>query len=367
MNTPTTDLSSSVLLKALHQEPTERTPVWFMRQAGRSLPEYRKVRGVESILKVLQSPELAAEITLQPVRRYQVDAAILYSDIMAPLTNLGVGIDIVAGVGPVIEEPMRTMRDVQRLRAVDPSIDLAPMAAAVALCVQELTVPLIGFCGGPFTIASYLVEGRPSRTHAIIKTLMLQEPEVFHELASRLVDIAIATLTVQVDHGASVVQIFDSWIGTLSPWMFRTWVRPHLQRLADASARLGVPVIYFGVETAGLLEDLADLGFPALGLDWRIDLGNAATRLGSQVALQGNLDPSILLAPTETVLAATENVLTASAKAKGYIFNLGHGVLPETNPDTLAAIVELVHQRGASLRGAPSLPDTTDRAAGANR
>ncbi|WP_298209808.1 uroporphyrinogen decarboxylase [Ferrimicrobium sp.] len=350
MNTQTTDLRSSLLVKALHQETTERTPIWFMRQAGRSLPEYREVRGVESILKVLQSPELAAEITLQPVRRYQVDAAILYSDIMAPLANLGIGIDIVAGVGPVVEQPMRSMDDVQRLRPVDPSTDLAAMASAVALCVKELTVPLIGFCGGPFTIASYLVEGRPSRTHAIIKALMLQNPEVFHELSSRLVDIAIATLTLQVANGASVVQIFDSWIGTLSPWMFRTLVRPHLQRLADAANRLGVPVIYFGVETAGLLDDLSNLGFPALGLDWRIDLAHAVTQLGSRVALQGNLDPSILLAPTEAVLTATENVLTASANAKGYVFNLGHGVLPETNPDTLSAVVELVHQRGAQLR-----------------
>lgn len=351
----TPDLSSSVLVKTLLREPTERVPVWFMRQAGRSLPEYREIRGVDSILKVLETPELAAEITIQPVRRYGVDAAILYSDIMAPLTNLRIGVDIVAGVGPVVEEPFRSMRDVERLRPLDPSSDLAAMASAVDLCVNELTVPLIGFCGGPFTIASYLVEGRPSRSHATVKQLMLEEPKVFNELASRLVDIAVTTLTVQVKHGASVVQIFDSWIGTLSPWMFRKLVRPHLQRLADETAELGVPVIYFGVETAGLLDDLADLGFGALGLDWRVDLAGIAERLGTRVALQGNLDPSILLAPREHALAATEQILAASSKATGYVFNLGHGVLPETNPDNLAAVVNLVHERGASLRGALAL------------
>jgi uroporphyrinogen decarboxylase len=350
MTMMTPDLRSSILVKTLRREPTERVPVWFMRQAGRSLPEYREIRGVDSILKLLEQPELAAEITLQPVRRYGVDAAILYSDIMAPLANLRIGVDIVAGVGPVVEEPFRSIKDVERLRPLDPSVDLAAMASAVDLCVNELTVPLIGFCGGPFTIASYLVEGRPSRSHATVKKLMLEEPKVFNEIATRLVDIAVATLTVQVTHGASVVQIFDSWIGTLSPWMFRELVRPHLQRLAYETAQLGVPVIYFGVETAGLLEDLVELGFPALGLDWRVDLASIAERFGPQVALQGNLDPSILLAPTEHVLSVTEHILAASSRATGYVFNLGHGVLPQTNPETLAAVVDLVHERGTSLR-----------------
>ncbi|WP_338130013.1 uroporphyrinogen decarboxylase [Ferrimicrobium acidiphilum] len=349
------DLRSSILVKTLRRESTDRVPVWFMRQAGRSLPEYREIRGVDSILKVLTKPDLAAEITLQPVRRYGVDAAILYSDIMAPLANLDIGVDIRAGVGPVVEEPFRSIRDVKRLRPLDPSVDLAAMASAVELCVDELAVPLIGFCGGPFTIASYLIEGRPSRSHATVKKLMLEEPNVFHELADRLVDMAIATLTVQVTHGASVVQIFDSWIGTLSPWMFRELARPHLQRLAYESVQLGVPVIYFGVETAGLLKDLVELGFPALGLDWRVDLASIATRFGSKVALQGNLDPSILLAPTTQVLSATEQILAASSQAPSYVFNLGHGVLPETNPETLAAIVNLVHERGANLRGASEL------------
>ena len=351
--TPPPNASPSILLKALRREATDRVPVWFMRQAGRSLPEYRAVRGVDSILKVLQQPELAAEITLQPVHRYGVDAAILYSDIMAPLANLDIGIDIVAGVGPVIERPFRALDDIMRLRPVDPATDLLAMTDAIDLCMHELTVPLIGFCGGPFTIASYLVEGRPSRSHTTMKRLILEEPKVFAELASRLVDIAITTLKAQVDHGASVVQIFDSWIGTLSPWMYRNALQPHLQRLAAETNALGVPVIYFGVETAGLLDDLAQLGFAGLGLDWRVDLDAVATRLGHTVALQGNLDPSILLAPTDQVLAATKSILSASALAEGYIFNLGHGVLPETDPATVAAVVDFVHEQGAQLRRGP--------------
>ncbi|WP_298384403.1 uroporphyrinogen decarboxylase [Ferrimicrobium sp.] len=344
------DPSSSILLQALHQRATDRVPVWFMRQAGRSLPEYRAVRGVESILKVLEQPDLAAEITLQPVRRYGVDAAILYSDIMAPFANLNIGIDIVPGVGPVLDEPLRTHHDLRRLRAVDPSTDLLAMMDTVDLCVKELNVPLIGFCGGPFTVASYLVEGRPSRTHTTIKRLILEEPRLFDQLASRLVDISVSTLAAQVAHGASVVQIFDSWIGTLSPWMFRTALLPHLQRLAIETTALGVPVIYFGVETAGLLDDLAGLGFTALGLDWRTDLNAVVDRLGTNIALQGNLDPSILLAPREVLLTATEDILMASARVKGYIFNLGHGILPETDPDNVAAVVDFVHRRGTELR-----------------
>jgi uroporphyrinogen decarboxylase len=340
----------SPLLDALARVRTTTVPVWFMRQAGRSLPEYRAVRGVDSILRVLEHPELAAEITLQPVRRYGVDAAILYSDIVAPLARSPIGIDIVPGIGPVVTHPVRSASDLARLAPLDPDRDLASMARTVELAVAQLSVPLIGFCGGPFTIASYLVEGRPSRTHERFKLALATDPSTAHALLERLVEIAALTIEVQVAHGARVVQIFDSWIGSLSPWQFRTHLAPHLEALLARLKPLAVPLIYFGVETTGLLDDLSALGIDAIALDWRTDLHDAARRFGDRLCLQGNLDPVLALAPPDTVLPIVGQLLEDSTPADGYIFNLGHGVLPDTDPGVLKAIVDLVHETGGARR-----------------
>jgi len=340
----------SILLEALARTRTEQVPVWFMRQAGRSLPEYRALRGVDSILRVLENPELAAEITLQPVRRYGVDAAILYSDIVAPLAYSPIGVDIAPGVGPVVTHPVRSASDLARLVPLDPDRDLAHMARTVELAVQELSVPLIGFCGGPFTVASYLVEGRPSRSHERFKLALATDPSTAHALLERLVEIAALTIEVQVAHGAQVVQIFDSWVGSLSPRQFRTHLAPHLEALIARLRPLTVPLIYFGVETTGLLEDLAALGVDAIALDWRTDLHRAALRFGSRLCLQGNLDPVLALAPPDTVLPLVDQLLEDSSPADGYVFNLGHGVLPDTDPGVLKAIVDLVHEHGGARR-----------------
>jgi uroporphyrinogen decarboxylase len=337
------------LLRALARQESAHVPVWFMRQAGRSLPEYRAVRGVDSILEVLGNPELAAEITLQPVHRYGVDAAILYSDIVAPLAAAGLEIDILPGVGPTLESPVRTARDLARLERFEPE-GLSAMAEAARLVVRASPVPLIGFAGGPFTVASYLVEGRPSRDYAATKRLMLEDPSLFAELLRHLANIAAATLEVQVAAGAQAVQIFDSWAGALSRAAFERHVAPHLRTLAQRIRLLDVPSIYFSVGSAHLEATLAGLGFDALGVDWRVDLSALAARYGATLALQGNLDPAYALASPEVVLREARSVLEASRAAQGYVFNLGHGVLPETEPSTLARLVDFVHEHGARIR-----------------
>ncbi len=337
------------LLAALARRPVSRVPVWFMRQAGRSLPEYRTLKGVDSILTVLQDPSLAAEITLQPVTRYGVDAAILYSDIVAPLAYAGLEIDIVAGVGPTLEPPLRSRRDLGRLARFHVEA-LGPMAETVRLVTQSSPVPLIGFAGGPFTVASYLIEGRPSRDYVHTKRLMLSDPELFRDILARLTDIAIATITTQVRSGARAVQIFDSWVGALGTRAFVTHITPHLRRLAAAIDALGVPSIYFSVGTAHLLEQATSLGFSALGVDWRVDLSSLARRHGHHLAIQGNLDPATVLAPPDALIDEVRHVVASSRRAPGYIFNLGHGVLPESDPDVLSRIVEYVHEEGTALR-----------------
>lgn len=341
--------SEPALLAALARRPSHHVPVWFMRQAGRSLPEYRAVRGVESILAVLENPELAATITLQPVERYGVDAAILYSDIMAPLATAEVGVDIVPGLGPTFDPPIRSRSDLARLDRFHPEA-LEAMATTVRLVTAASPVPLIGFAGGPFTVASYLIEGRPSRDYSATKRMMLADAGLFADLLERLTDIAAASITVQVEAGAMAVQIFDSWAGALSGPAFRGHIARHLRRLASVIGELGVPSIYFSVGTAHLETDICALGFDAVGIDWRVDLEGLATRHGNRLALQGNLDPAYVLAPADAVLAEARAVLAASAPAPGYVFNLGHGVLPESDPEVLARIVDLVHDEGARLR-----------------
>jgi uroporphyrinogen decarboxylase len=321
-----------------------------MRQAGRSLPEYRRARSGLSMLESCAKPELVAEITLQPVRRYGVDAAILYSDIMLPLKAAGVDLDIVPGTGPVMAEPIRTAADVAMLDELTPT-DVDYVAEAVRLVVAELRgVPLIGFAGAPFTLASYLVEGGPSREYAKTKTLMVADPALWHELCTRLADISAAFLEVQVRAGAAAVQLFDSWAGSLSALDYARFAQPYSRRLLQRLGSAGAPRIHFGVGTGELLSLMADAGADVVGVDWRLPLGEASGRVGPSYAVQGNLDPALLGAPWPVLADRVREVIRSGAAAPGHIFNLGHGVPPDTDPAVLARIVDLVHAEGAELR-----------------
>jgi uroporphyrinogen decarboxylase len=331
-------------LSACRNQPASRVPVWFMRQAGRSLPEYRALRGAGSILDAVQDPALSVEITLQPVRRYGVDAAILYSDIVVPVAALGFGVEVKQGVGPVVAEPFRDEADLDRLRPLDPDTDCPYVQDTVRGVVAELgDVPLIGFAGAPFTVASYLVEGGPSRTLGTTKALMLGRPDLWARLLDRLADIAIASLRAQVAAGASAIQLFDSWAGKLAPDVYERYVMPASVKVFAALADLGVPAIHFGVDTGELLPLLAQAGADVVGVDWRVPLDEARRRLGPGVAVQGNLDPAVCLAPWPAVEERARDVLARNGGRPGHIFNLGHGVLPETDPATLERLVELVH------------------------
>jgi len=321
-----------------------------MRQAGRSLPEYRDLRGDGDILDAIAEPELAAELTLQPVRRYGVDAAILFSDIVVPLAAIGLGVEIVAGRGPVIDRPFRAHEDLARLRPLEPEVDLAHVLETVRIVVGELDVPLIGFAGAPFTLASYLIEGGPSRTFGRTKALMHGEPELWHQIVDRLADIALVTLRAQVNAGASAIQLFDSWAGTLSAADYATFALPASRKVLEGMGDLGVPRIHFGVGTGELLGLMSEAGADVVGVDWRVPLSVARRRIGAGKAVQGNLDPAVCLAPVDIVIKETTKVLLDAGGEPGHIFNLGHGVLPETDPGVLAQVVETVHywQPGAS-------------------
>jgi uroporphyrinogen decarboxylase len=337
------DPADSAFLRACRREQVPHVPVWFMRQAGRSLPEYRAVRGDVGMLDACLRPDLITEITLQPVRRYGVDAAILFSDIVLPVKAAGVDLDIKAGVGPVVADPVRSAADVARIAPLDPDA-VAPVADAVGRLVADLGgTPLIGFAGAPFTLASYLVEGGPSRDHARTKALMYGDEETWHALAGRLADIAITFLRVQVDAGARAVQLFDSWAGALSPPDYERYVLPHSRRVLAAVD--DVPRIHFGVDTGELLVLMRGAGADVVGVDWRVPLDVAAGRLGPEVAVQGNLDPATVFAPWAAVAERACDVLKRGAAAPGHIFNLGHGVLPDTDPDVLARLVDLVHEQ----------------------
>jgi uroporphyrinogen decarboxylase len=331
------------LVLAARRQPVPWTPVWFMRQAGRSLPEYRAVREGVPMLESCFTTELVVEITMQPVRRYGVDAAILFSDIVVPLKAIGVGLDIVPGVGPVVAEPFRSRADVARLRDLEPD-DVAPvLAAATALAGELGRTPLIGFAGAPFTLASYLVEGGPSRDLARTKSLMYGAPDVWNALLDRLATIAGTFLREQVIAGASAVQLFDSWVGALPARDYRELVLPHSTKALAHLDGLDVPRIHFGVGTGELLADMRDAGADVVGVDFRVPLGEAARRVGSGTALQGNLDPAALFAGPRAVAAHVARVLGDAAGLEGHIFNLGHGVLPSTDPDVLKAVVDQVH------------------------
>jgi uroporphyrinogen decarboxylase len=341
------DQDGPVFLNACRRRPVPYTPVWFMRQAGRSLPEYRAARTETGMLEACTKPELVTEITMQPLRRYPVDAAILFSDIVVPLRAAGVGIDIRAGVGPVVDQPIREERDLQRLRALEPG-DVHYVAEAVTMLTAELgRTPLIGFAGGPFTLASYLIDGGPSKNFEKTKSLMYGNPALWNALLSRLADITITFLQVQVGAGASAVQLFDSWAGAVSPEDYRQSVLPHSRRVFEALAASGVPRLHFGVTTGELLTLMGEAGADVVGVDWRVPLQEAARRIGPGKAVQGNLDPAILLAPWEVIEQRAVAVLEAGRAAEGHVFNLGHGVLPQTDPGVLARLAELVHTRSA--------------------
>jgi uroporphyrinogen decarboxylase len=342
-----TQPQSSPFIRACRGEPVPYTPVWFMRQAGRSLPEYKRVREGIAMLDSCTRPELVTEITMQPLRRYDVDAAVLYSDIVVPLRAVGVDVDIKPGVGPVVERPIRAMSDVTRLRPLEPA-DVPFIGEAVKSLVGELGgKPLIGFAGGPFTLASYLVEGGPSRNHDTTKALMYGEPALWHALMSRLTDIAIGFLQAQIEAGASAVQLFDSWVGVVAPQDYRQSILPHTKRIFSSLAAFGVPRIHFGVGTGELLGLLGEAGADVVGVDWRIPLDEAARRAGGGKAVQGNLDPSVLLAGWDVVEPRARAILDQAKGLPGHVFNLGHGVLPETNPDILARLTDLVHEATA--------------------
>jgi uroporphyrinogen decarboxylase len=347
------ELPESPYLAAASGRKPSRVPVWFMRQAGRSLPEYRELRAKNTMMQACFDAELITEITLQPIRRHGVDAAILFSDIVVPLRASGIALDIVPDVGPVIDHPVRTIADVNALKPLEPQ-QIAPVTEAVGMLVSELgDVPLIGFAGAPFTLASYLVEGGPSRNHEHTKAMMLGETDTWNALMTVLTDVTIAFLKAQVSAGVDAIQVFDSWAGTLSLADYRRYVLPHSTRVFSSLADAGVPMTHFGVGTAELLGAMAEAAFghgaPAVvGVDWRTSLLDAAARVQPGVALQGNLDPVVLLAGWPVVERAARAVVeegrrAVDAGAAGHVFNLGHGVLPSTDPGVLTELVALVH------------------------
>lgn len=339
-------MTDPVFLRACRGEQVEHVPVWFMRQAGRSLPEYRALRGTGSILEAIGDPPLACEVTLQPVRRYGVDAAILFSDIVVPYHAIGFGVEVVPGRGPVVDQPFRHTRDLERLRDLD-AADIEHVTRTVDLVIEKLlptSTPLIGFAGAPFTVASYLVEGRPTRDFALIKSLMHSDPVLFDQLLDRLVAITISFLRAQVAHGARALQLFDSWAGSLTRDEYRRFALPATQRVLEGVAGLGVPTILFGVGTGELLPLMASAGSSVLGIDWHVDLDEGRRRAAKPV--QGNLDPARCLSGVDLGVEAAREVLTRAGGESGYIFNLGHGVLPSTDPAVLEAVVRVVHDEG---------------------
>jgi len=336
----------SAFLRAARGEPVQHTPVWFMRQAGRSLPEYLKIREGVTMLDSCMRPELVTEITLQPVRRYGVDAAIFFSDIVLPLKAIGVDLDIVPGVGPVVANPVRTLADVEAIPDLTPE-HVPYITESVKLLVAELgATPLIGFAGAPFTVASYLVEGGPSKEHAKTKALMFGAPDVWAALMRKIAGISAAYLHVQVAAGASAVQLFDSWAGALTRSDYQAQVLPYSTEVLGSIGRTGVPRIHFGVGTGEILDLMGEAGAEVVGVDWRVPLAEGVRRVAGpekRRSVQGNLDPTLVFAPTEVMLDRADQVLAAGRTAPGHIFNLGHGVIPTTDPDQLTRLTDHVH------------------------
>jgi uroporphyrinogen decarboxylase len=336
----------SDFLRAARREPAERVPIWLMRQAGRSLPEYRRIRERHRLVDIVADADLCAEVTLQPVRRLGVDAAVMFADIMLPLQGMGVDFELVEDVGPVIRRPIRSVDDVDRLRTPPAEESVPQVLAAVSRVARESPVPVICFSGAPFTLASYLIEGRPSRDFKLTKSFMYQEPVAFDRLLEKLATVATDYLRKQVGAGAGALQLFDSWVGALAPEDYEARVLPHSRSVFQGTADLEVPRIHFGTQTAGMLELLAAAGPDVVSLDWRVPLDAGWERVGSERGVQGNLDPAVLLGPAELVRERARDVLRRAGGRPGHIFNLGHGVLPETPLDNLLLLVETVHEWG---------------------
>lgn len=337
-------MAEPLLVRAARREPVERTPVWFMRQAGRSLPAYRAIRERFDLFEICRQPELCAEVTLQPVEAHGVDAAVIYSDIMLPVLGMGAGVELVEGVGPVVAEPIRRLVDVERLRPLDPAVDLPYALEAIRFVRTALPgeKAVVGFAGGPFTVAGYLIEGRPSRSFVETKRCMYRAPAVWHALMERLAEALASYVAAQIAAGADVIQLFDSWVGNLSVEDYREFAAPYSARILAAA---DVPTIHFGTGCTHLLGDLAAAGGDVLGLDWRVPIGRGWELTGLERGVQGNLDPALLLGPFDRVAAQTGRILDAVGGRPGHIFNLGHGVLPETDPAALRLLRELVHER----------------------
>jgi uroporphyrinogen decarboxylase len=337
-----------LLVRAARREQTDRTPVWFMRQAGRTLPGYREIRKRYPLFEVCRRSELCAEVTLEPVERHGVDAAVMFADITLPLLGMGVEVELVDGVGPVIERPIESLEDVRALRVPEPDEAVPFVLEAVRLVRDELPdeKAVIGFCGGPFTVAGYLIEGRPTREFVKTKVCMYGSPEVWHELMTRLTETFLRYVRAKVDAGADAIQLFDSWVGALSVEDYEEFVAPYSERILGGVA---APTIHFGTGTAHLLEVMAAAGGDVIGLDWRVPLDHGWDRVGHDRGIQGNLDPALLLGPWDRVAAGVDAILRAAGGRPGHIFNLGHGVLPETDPDALGRLRELVHERTAAV------------------
>jgi uroporphyrinogen decarboxylase len=339
-------------LQACRRQPVDVTPVWFMRQAGRYMPEYRAVRVNQSMLDTIRTPELACEITLQPVRAFDLDAAIIFADILPILIGMGLDLDFVKGEGPVIGNPITSAGDVDRLRTPPTEENLPYTLDAIRLVRRELDdkIPLIGFSGAPYTLASYALEGGGSKNHIKAKSFMLAEPEAWHRLMEKLAVVVGDYLAVQAAAGAQALQVFDSWAGVLSPHDYRENVLPYTRRVIARAQESGVPVIYFGTDLNGLLGVLAETGADVIGVDWRIEIDDAWEQIGEHVAVQGNLDPVTLFAPWEQVQCRVDNILARTAGRPGHIFNLGHGILPETPVENVRRLAEYVHERSAALK-----------------
>ena len=337
-------MAEPLLTRACKRESVERTPVWFMRQAGRSLPEYRELRKRHSLFEVCRQPELCAEVTLQPVRAHGVDAAVLFADIMLPVLGMGIEVELVEGVGPVVERPIESTSDVERLSVPDPTESVPFVLETIGLVREELRADqaVVGFAGGPFTVAGYLIEGKPTREFAKTKACMYGQPDVWHGLMDKLTDTFAAYLDAQVKAGADVIQLFDSWVGALSAEDYREFAAPYSERILAA---VTAPTIHFGTGTAHLLADLAEVGGDVIGLDWRVPIDRGWEVVGPERGVQGNLDPALLLGPWARVETKTGEILEAVGGRHGHVFNLGHGVLPDTDPGMLRRLVELVHER----------------------
>jgi len=336
-------------LAASHHQQPDATPVWFMRQAGRCLAEYRELRKRYDILTMAKTPELCAQVTLMPVERFGVDGAVLYADIMLPLEGMGISFEIQPELGPVIHNPVRSMQDVNALRVIDAEESTPYVMEAIRLVRRELggKQAVIGFSGAPYTLACYMIEGRPSRDYGTAKSLMYGQPEVWHGLMDKLTEVVSGYLVAQINAGVDVVQLFDSWVGSLGPSAYKQFVQPYSRRIFEVVKQTGIPSIHFGTGTSSILELMAEAGGDLMSVDWRVELDDAWARIGYDRGIQGNLDPTLLLTRWETIEAGMQDVLSRAGNRPGHIFNLGHGVLAPTDPDILRRLVDAVHESTA--------------------